>query len=295
MKLQNWRLAPKFNLVFLLVFTASILIAGTIFNSLLQQQARQVVTGNARLMMENALAIRKYTSKQIKPVLASESKGKFVPQTVPAFASQKSFEYLRANYPEYFYKEAVSNPTNLRDKTAPWEEAIVNRFRKEDDLKEIVGIRDTPKGQYLYMSRPLRVTEQPCLQCHSVPSAAPAAMLADYGSKNGFGWKLHSVIGAQVVSVPISLPQQIARRITGLMMGSLASVLLVTLLILNVMLRQIVVEPVKRLAHSADEISKGNLEVKDLPVRGDDEIAMLSGSFNRMQRSLKQAIKMLDE
>ncbi len=292
---QNWRLAPKFNLVFLAVFTVSILIAGFIFNALLQQQARQVVTGNARLMMENALAIRKYTSKQIKPVLSSERDGKFLPQTVPAYSAIQSFSYLRDKYPDYYYREAVLNPTNPRDRTAGWEAAIVQRFIKDGGLKEVVGVRDTPKGQYLYMSRPLRVTEKSCLNCHSVPAAAPRSMIAQYGSKNGFGWKLHSVIGAQVVSVPISLPQQIARRITGLMMGSLALVLLMTLLILNVMLTHIVVKPVKRLAHSADEISKGNLEVEDLPVKGEDEIAVLSGSFNRMQRSLKQAIKMLDE
>jgi protein-histidine pros-kinase len=119
-------------------------------------------------------------------------------------------------------------------------------------------------------------------------------MVKDYGSRNGYGWKMNEVIGAQVVSVPIGVPQSIARKITLLMMGSLAAVLLLTLVILNLMLHFIVVNPVKKLASAADQISKGNIEVDDLPVHGEDEIATLSGSFNRMLRSLKQAIKMLD-
>ncbi|BCM94237.1 hypothetical protein IAD21_06140 [Abditibacteriota bacterium] len=294
MKLSTWRLASKFNLVFLLVFAISIAGAGAIFNAILQQQARQIVTGNARLMMENALAIRKYTSKQIQPILPTDHNGRFVAQTVPAYSAKQSFEYLRKQYPDFFYREAVLNPTNPDDVALAWEANIVSRFQKGDE-KEIVGMRDTPQGRYFYMSRPLRVTEQSCLKCHSVPSVAPAAMIRDYGDKRGFNWKLHSVIGAQVVSVPVSVPERMARNVTALMMGSLAGILLVTLVILNLMLRQIVVAPVKKLAHSADEISKGNLEVEDLPVNGQDEIAVLSGSFNRMQRSLKQAIQMLDE
>lgn len=295
MNLSAWRLASKFNLVFLLVFAISIAGAGAVFNSILQQQARQIVTGNARLMMENALAIRKYTSTQIRPILPTSHDGKFVAQTVPAYSAKQSFAYLRKQYPDFFYREATLNPTNLDDKAVDWEANLVRQFQKQGAPKEIVGLRDTPKGRYFYMSRPLRVTEQSCLKCHSVPSVAPASMISDYGSKNGFNWQLHSVIGAQVVSVPVSVPENMARNVTALVMGALAGILLLTLVILNLMLRQIVIEPVKRLAHSADEISKGNLEVEDLPVNGKDEIAGLSGSFNRMQRSLKQAIKMLDE
>ncbi len=295
MNFSSWRLASKFNLVFFVVFAVSIVGAGTVFNALLQQQARQIVTGNARLMMENALAVRKYTSNQIKPILPSQRNGKFVPETVPAFSSQKVFSYMQERYPDYFYREATLNPTNTKDLAVDWEASIIKSFQKNGNLKEVVGLRDTPKGRYFYMSRPLRVTQQSCLSCHSTPNVAPASMIHDYGSKNGFNWKLHSVIGAQIVSVPVGIPEQIARKITGLMMGALAGILLLTLLILNLMLRSVVVAPVKQLARSADEISKGNLEVEDLPVNGKDEIAMLSSSFNRMQRSLKQAIKMLDE
>lgn len=40
---------------------------------------------------------------------------------------------------------------------------------------------------------------------------------------------------------------------------------------------------------------RGDLNLPELEVRGEDEVASLTRSFNRMQRSLKSAVKMLDE
>jgi protein-histidine pros-kinase len=52
---------------------------------------------------------------------------------------------------------------------------------------------------------------------------------------------------------------------------------------------------VRRFAIAADQISTGQMEVPELPVRGKDEISMLAAAFNRMHRSLAAAMRMLDE
>ena len=294
MNLQSLRLAPKFNLIFIIVSLVGLLVAGWVFNTLLQRQAKEQVLGDARLMMQSALSVRKYTNTQIRPLLPFERNGKFVPQTVPAFSAMRTFEYLREGYPNYFYKEASLNPTNRKHIAADWEKPLLNNFRKNSKLKEIIGERMTPKGPYLYLARPIVIKDPACLSCHTTPAMAPPSQIRQYG-KGGFGWKVGDVVAAQVVSVPMAVPQQMARKTSRLMLTSLAVVLLATLLILNVMLRVIVVQPVMKLSSVADEISKGNLEVEDLPVKGQDEISTLAGSFNRMHRSLRQAMKMLDE
>lgn len=69
---------------------------------------------------------------------------------------------------------------------------------------------------------------------------------------------------------------------------------IVTLLVLDLVLIATVIRPVAKLSRMADDISQGNLEVEDLPVRGRDEISILAVSFNRMQRSLAHAMKMLE-
>jgi len=67
----------------------------------------------------------------------------FRPQTVPAFAATEIFNYLRKKYPDYFYKEASLNPTNLRNRVADWEEDILKVFRNRPDLTLLDGERMT--------------------------------------------------------------------------------------------------------------------------------------------------------
>ena len=69
-----------------------------------------------------------------------------------------------------------------------------------------------------------------CLTCHSTPDKAPPEMIKLYGTANGFGWKLDEIIGAQVVSVPMSVPLTMAqttwRKLTGWLTGAFGAVLL---------------------------------------------------------------------
>jgi protein-histidine pros-kinase len=44
----------------------------------------------------------------------------------------------------------------------------------------------------------------------------------------------------------------------------------------------------------ASEISLGNMDAPEFPEQGLDEIASLAGSFNRMRRSLANAMKLLE-
>ena len=290
------KLLAKFNLAFIVVFGCGLAVAAYLSQQFLQSDARDQVLRQAALMMETAQASRSYTNQQLKPLLEPEQKAKniFIPQTVPAFAATESFNYLRKRYPDYTYKEATLNPTNLRDRAVDWEADVVNIFRNQQDRKEVTGGRETPDGPTLYMARPIRAPEA-CLECHSVPSRAPRPMIKAYGSANGFGWKPNEVVGAQIVSVPMALPIGIANRAFKTLMLYLGLVGLGTLIVLDLALVSIVIRPVTRLSRVADEISKGNLDVPELPVKGKDEIAGLASSFNRMHVSLAKALKMLDQ
>ena len=286
----------KFNLMIVTVFALGLIAVCLVTNSLLEGNAQQQVVDNARIMMETALAMRQYTSKQIKPLLDGQNAHGFLPQTVPAYAATQGFNALREKYPQYTYKEATLDPTNvLQDKATDWEADIVSQFKNQVDTKEIIGVRQSATGPSLYLSHPIRITDAACLSCHSTPAVAPASMIQKYGPDHGFGWHQGDVVGAQIVSVPTSLPEAMARRAFLAVLGSLVAAFVVTLLLLNVMLTLLVIRPVTRLAQAADQISQGNREVEDLPVRGHDEIAGLATSFNRMQRSLKKAMTMLDE
>jgi hypothetical protein len=264
----------KFNLIFIPLLALCVGAVGYVARELLQENARQQVIQNARIMMETALSSRTYTTKQVAPLLqlknfklqsaiaelqktleelpktvdadapkdarSSVRRGfllaqqraieaqqrliesmkdkpgelldtEFHPQSVPAFAATEIFGYLREKFPDYFYKEATLNPTNPRNRSTDWETDVVNQFRAgTGSSSEFMSTRETPGGTSLFLARPIRINNVSCLQCHSTPDKAPPEMIKLYGTANGFGWKMDEVIGAQIVSVPMSLPLQMA-------------------------------------------------------------------------------------
>ena len=136
----------------------------------------------------------------------------FHPQSVPAFAATEIFAYLREKFRDYFYKEATLNPTNPRDRATDWESDVVNQFRGDLARTEFIGTRDSSTGTVLFLSRPIKVNNVSCLECHSTPDKAPPEMIRLYGGANGFSWKLDDIIGAQIVSVPVSVPVGMAEN-----------------------------------------------------------------------------------
>ncbi|GAA5162716.1 c-type heme family protein [Viridibacterium curvum] len=289
------KLIVKFNLILILVFLAGLGVAGYISHELLQRNAREEILQNARIMMQGALAVRGYTSTQIKPLLDTQLKYEFLPQSVSAFAATEYFNELRKKYPEYSYKEATLNPTNPRDRASDWEADIVNRFRDNEQVTEQIGDRDTPSGKQLYLARPIRISDARCLACHSTVDAAPASMIEKYGNANGFGWKLNEIVGSQIVSVPMDLPIKRADTTFKVFMTLLVALVAFIFILLNVLLFFLVVKPVNKLASIADRVSLGEMNVEEFKAGGRDEIGTLSDSFSRMRKSLVQALKMLEE
>lgn len=284
----------KFNLIFVLVFMLGMLGSAHVSRQLLLQHAQAEVLDHARLMMEKALAVRAYTSEQIRPLLETQMKYTFLPQSVPAYSATEVLTQLTGQYAEYSYKEATLNPTNPRDRAVEWEVDIINRFRNQTDMKEFVGERDTPTGRQLYVARPLRISSPTCLICHSTVAAAPKTLLDKYGPANGFGWQLDEAVGAQIVSVPMALPLARAEQTFKVFMGSLVGIFLAIALALNGMLWALVIRPITRLSKLADQVSLGDLEAPEFQVTSKDEISVLARSLARMRRSLEQALQMLE-
>lgn len=285
----------KFNLVLIAVFLTGIAAAGFITRELLQENAREEVLRNARLMMDTALSVRAYTVEQIKPHLDKQLEEVFLPQTVPAYAATETLNNIQKKYRDYGYKEATLNPTNPRDRATDWEADLVQQFRQNAESTELVSERVGGTGRILYIAKPIKITNAACLQCHSVPANAPASMLKIYGEANGFGWKHNEIIGAQVVTVPMDIPIRNADRAFKTFMLSLAGVFVVVFVVLNLMLNWLIVRPIRQMSQSADKVSTGDFDVPEFADGGRDEIAVLGSSFNRMRRSLEKAMQMIGD
>lgn len=293
---KNLKLRLKLNLLLAAILLFLSIAMGLILSSVLQNYAEQVIVDQASLLMATMNSIRNYTSTQINPELSArlETEEIFLPQTVPAYSAREVFEHLRSEeqYNQFFYKEATLNPTNVRDRADQFETEIVQSF-KNSSIKQQQGFRSIPGGEIFYIARPLKIEKESCLRCHSVPSAAPASLVASYGSDNGFGWKLNEIVGAQIISVPSSQVLAAAQKLRYLVLGKVLIFLLLASILLNLFLKLTVTDPLKKMSHASKELSTGNMEI-EFEQKTNDEIGILAASLNRLKVSLKMAMEMLE-
>jgi HAMP domain-containing protein len=287
------KLAVKFNLVLLVTIALGMAATGFVGHRILHAKARHETEQSARLLLEAAMATRAYTSSRVHGLLENQMKYDFLAESVPSFAATEVLKKIQTSFADYHYKEATLNPTNPRDRVVDWEADIVQMFRRDEKLPEVVGERDTPSGRALYLARPIAIKEQACLQCHSTAAAAPKTLVDKYGPSNGFGWKLNEVVGAQIVSVPSTVHTQAAQRAFEALMAGVAAVFAAVFVVLNVLLHQLVVRPASRLAAMAEQASLGGVGDDAYGTARRDEIGELARAIGRLRTSLRKAMSMI--
>ena len=285
----------KFVSIVLLILLSGLVATGFVAYRELDRLAKNQVQKQAKLMMRAALATRDYTNNHIKKLVKKfPQTNEFVPEIVPAFAATTTLEFIRedSDFKKYKYREPSQKPTNRNDEADDFEKTLLKHFRENPKEPEQWTLHtELGESSWVY-ARPLIATKD-CLECHNTPDEAPKNMLNMYGP-NGFGWEEGKVEAAQIVTVPMSEPQGIRNEALWSIIGVMVLFTALTLLALGLALRMIVIRPVARLSEMADQLSRGNLSQGELPVHGNDEIATLTGSFNRMSVSLSKAMKMLE-
>lgn len=290
--LKNLKLKQKFTLLLLVILVVGLSLSGLVLSALLRQNATNEIASRALTLIDTMTSLRQYTLTQIYPELSDKLEEKFLPQVVSAYSAREVFEILRKKpeYRDFFYKEAATNPTNLRDKADSFEANILERFIKEKDLKQVSGFRSLPGGDIFYIARPLTISQPMCLQCHTTPEAAPKTMIDRFGAVGGFGWKLNQIVAAQIISLPASKVIEKAHQSSLLIVGLVSTVFIAIILLVNVFLNRQVILPLKRITRIAEEVSTGHMDV-DFDQMSNDEIGNLAKAFKRMKLSLEMAMK----
>ena len=287
-------LRSKFNIAMGVALIAGLVLALVFANTLSDNLARRRTLAEATVMMAEADASIDYTDMQVSPLLLNAGATQFLPQSIPFYAAQQTFQKLSAAIPGYTFRQPATNPTNPLDMPTAQEAGIIQTLATRPKLDSLIVEHDTGKGKVLSFAKPIRVDNEACLACHSTPKVAPAAMIDTYGRANGFGWALHSIVGAKIVSVPEGVAEAEARRTLLLIMGGLLTVFFVMAALVNLVLHFSIIVPVGRVSRLADEVSLGGADAAELDDTGRDEIASLARSFNRMRRSLSTALRLLE-
>ncbi|MFZ4807275.1 MAG: c-type heme family protein [Hyphomicrobiaceae bacterium] len=284
----------KFNLLLAACFLVGLAASSIVLSIVSRENAREQLHAQIAVLRAQALAVRSYTSDEIRPLLNDMSEVQFLPQTVPSFSAHTVFANFRQRFPHFYYKEATLNPTNPSDLALPWERELIEKLRANPSLQELVQIRQTDAGSQYTVAYPLTIRSESCLVCHSTPAKAPPSMVALYGDKNGFGWKMNETIGAQIISAPLSVAETQFWDNLKLLIGAMTGIFLLIMALINVLLGWMVITPVRRMAEISERVSMGDVSQPEYIHNGTDEIATLSQSFNRMRRSLDNAMKMLE-
>ncbi len=287
------QLVTKINLTMMATFAVGLAASSWYAYHLTQDNALRQVTEQAEILLDHSVALRNYTVKEIRPLTeGNQDKYEvFHPQTVPAYAATQVANIFKEKRPQYSYKEAVFNPTNVRDNAAPWEEKVINQFIDNPELNKIVGSRFVDKEKSLYIAHPIKITNPNCLECHSTPDRAPASMVAKYGDKNGFGWKLDEVIGTQMVIVPYTLPELIANQTFRSFITSTALIFFALFIVINIILHTVVIRPIRTMTEAAEKLAKGEIKAAKVHAYGNDEISTLGKSINKLRLILAKKLK----
>lgn len=295
---QDFKLGTKLNLILVLIFLSTIVSCGSLLSHILEKKVEREVANKAFLAIETMNSVRDYTSNQIKPELSDRlaTEVAFLPETVPAYSAREVFENLRKNpqYQDFSYKEATLNPTNLRDKADEFETTVVEKFRRDNSLKQLRGFRTVNDRDFYYVARPLAVDKVSCLQCHSLPENAPRSLINTYGDRHGFNWQLNEIVAAQMVLVPATQVFAAANQLQWSIVSVITLFFLIAIAAINAFMRLAIVRPLQKMSNLATQVSTENLNV-EFAHDSRDEIGILGKALNRMKVSLQMAMQMIEE
>jgi len=281
----------------LILFIGTIVI---IFSSILLQSTYNVTTSNVEdlakqqlsLALHFDLAIREYVAEKVRPLMFNLiSKEAFIPETMStSFVARNIFEKVRENFPDYIIKFSSGNPRNPANQAGP-EELNMIKYFNDNPLDEVwTGEINIGGKPYLAQFSAMRM-EKPCLRCHGDPANAPYELIERYGPDASFYLPLGEVVGLDTIAIPSDKVNQRLWQEKVRNIGFLGILILLLCASLVFIFKFIITDRLSIITHhflhtekQGDDAMIGAIEMK-----GRDEIAILTGSFNKLAERLNDS------
>lgn len=266
------------------IFLLAFVIGGSVFFFLQYDYALENSAVRARGLMAIAKSVRTFTSERLRPILSADP-SKFHSESIPAFVIQTVYKGVKSGDIPFSYREHMLNPTSPLDRADEFDTGLIDRFRSDRSLKEISGTRPKSGGTDQYIAYPIVITDPSCLGCHGTPESAPKAVLAKFGSQNGFGWALNEPIGVQIVEVPVTGELYRTFGIFAVVFGGLAVIFAAAYLAISHALDRNLLSPLRLLAAEAERHSRSIAAPTPRPHSKLRELVELSTAFERLRLS----------
>ena len=263
-----------------------------------KKDTAELLDRQAALALAFDLAIRGYVAEEIRPAMEQQvAPGEFFPETMStSFIARSIFEKVRRDFPDYTIKFSSDDPRNPANQAGPDELRMIQYFNDHPETKKWSGEIDLDGRPHMAHFNARRMKES-CLRCHGNPEDAPASLVECYGPTAGFHRPVGEVVALDTVAIPLDKVQ------AAVMQGSLRHALSMAagcaLLILLVALsfRFIVALRLARMRTHFERIASqpDAAAMHSVEMRGNDEISVLSTSFNTMVDRVRDAHASLEQ
>lgn len=292
--LKKMSLQVRFAVMLIIIFFISLPLVGTAAYFVLQKNISEDVFEQAKFFLNTMESVRQHVGKVMRPAAQENAPGKFdVRLMSTSFAARSVAERLKEKFPEYAFRHVSLNPRNPINRADGFEGGVIQFFANSRQIREAKGFIERGNAEYFYVAKPV-VSEDSCMQCHSLPDAAPKEVVATYGNSAAFGWQPNQVVASLIVYVPTKLAREHAIKALLTFMGLYAAVFFVILFMIDRAIVRGIIKPIRNFASIADEVSKGNFE-KNFSAPGNDEIKTLAEAFGRMKMSIIASMNMIEK
>lgn len=301
---KNFNLSKKLTILMLTILFGGIIVSSFVYYNVLLGNAQNELNTQANILISTMDSVRKYNGDKVTPLLEKQSQEKLLLESIPSFAVRQVFDVLTAAYKDeygaYSYKDAMINPTNIKDKATDEEKKIIDKLSQQDKLVATnidQGFLMMNGEKYFYTARPIKITQSSCLSCHISLEKSPKSLQAlykegKYTGNQGFGWQLNKVIGTKIIYVPAAQVYRTANRNFMLVLGIFIAIFVLSIFFADLWLKQYVVRPINRITQVAEAVSLGDMEA-NFEKQSNDEVGRLADAFTRMKTSLEIAMKRL--
>lgn len=255
-----------------------------------ENQAMDQVVDQARILARQVILTRQWVSDCGGVMVLQDSRGAkdtfyfyddqldtstgIYKRFTPSMVTKKLSEYsVRQDL--YRFRLCSMIPLNPDNRPDQYEKDALNKFMKEG-LKEIIRVDQNDGKPYLQYMVPL-YQQSSCLQCHKHQG----------DTQNDIGGGLSVILPvARIVSEINKDRVKLVVSGTGL--------ILLTIFTLFVLMRHVVIKPLKSLGVMTDEITRGNLDAR-VKIDTGDEFENLGEAFNTMAQRISESHDSLEE
>ncbi len=291
-RIKNLKLTTKFMLGIGIILFLAVSLLSIFFYEYLKNLYIKEAYQKTDLVLGHVEASMAYVRDELRPRMYHVlPRDEFIREAMStSFVTKGIMKRFVEKFPDYVYRRVALDPMNPNNKTDAFEERFVNKTAHCLDCKrEWKGLVDRNGNKY-FMHLKAVVMEQQCVMCHGDPSYAPRSLIRRYGKEHGHFWKIGDVIGVESVSIPVDQTfYQIRQVAFAIFLAGLAG-LSVLFLSLNYFYYRVAVKPLKAVSAFFKSIVSGQKGLTaQFTVTGQDEIAELAASFNRMVSHLKRS------